>query len=163
MLRLWGFPNFDVEISSHNDSYGSPRGYIKHKTMDSDQQHIVTTESLLLKVAPVFFVEIFTCRFDSGLGYSKRIWTEFWKNEFVGRGDERRFGEKKVEGLGRTVDWDSGKVKGWKWCWFKVVVVVEDGLGLCLVGFIGFDDHSYSTLLCSLNLLQCLYLRVLSF
>lgn len=50
MLRLWGLLDFDVEISSHNDSYGSPRGYIKQKTTESDQQHIVTTESLLLKI-----------------------------------------------------------------------------------------------------------------
>ncbi|XP_024988263.1 uncharacterized protein LOC112523057 isoform X2 [Cynara cardunculus var. scolymus] len=50
MLRLWGLLNFDVEISSHNDSYGSPRGYIKQKTTESDQQQIVTTESLLLKI-----------------------------------------------------------------------------------------------------------------
>lgn len=31
--------------------------------------------------------------------------TRFWKKEFVGSGDERRFWEKKVEGFGRTVDW----------------------------------------------------------
>nr|XP_043626529.1 uncharacterized protein LOC122597989 isoform X2 [Erigeron canadensis] len=49
MLRLWGLIKFDVEISSH-DSYGSPRGYLKQKTTESDQQHIVTTESLLLKI-----------------------------------------------------------------------------------------------------------------
>lgn len=63
MIRMWGLINFDVEISSPNDSHGSPRGYIKQKTTEFDQQHIVTTESLLLKVAPVFYVEILTCRF----------------------------------------------------------------------------------------------------
>ncbi|KAK9051350.1 hypothetical protein SSX86_027977 [Deinandra increscens subsp. villosa] len=62
MLRLWGLLKFDVEVSSPIDSYGSPRGYLKHKTTESDQQHIVTTEFLLLKVASVFYVEIFTCR-----------------------------------------------------------------------------------------------------
>ncbi|XP_071706548.1 uncharacterized protein [Rutidosis leptorrhynchoides] len=50
MLRLWGLINFDVEISSPNDSYGSPKGYHKQKSTESDQQHIVTTESLLLKI-----------------------------------------------------------------------------------------------------------------
>ncbi|CAH1446611.1 unnamed protein product [Lactuca virosa] len=63
MLRMWGLVNFDVEISSPNDSYGSPRGYLKQRSTESDHQHIMTTESLLLKVASVFFVEIFTCRF----------------------------------------------------------------------------------------------------
>lgn len=63
MLRIWGLLKFDVEVSSPNDSYGSPRGYLKQKITESDQQHIVTTEYLLLKVAPVFYVEIFTCRF----------------------------------------------------------------------------------------------------
>ncbi|GKB63051.1 hypothetical protein Tco_0919237 [Tanacetum coccineum] len=50
MIRLWGLINFDVEISSPTDSHGSPRGYIKQKTTEFDQQHIVTTESLLLKI-----------------------------------------------------------------------------------------------------------------
>ncbi|KAI3744040.1 hypothetical protein L1987_57112 [Smallanthus sonchifolius] len=50
MLRLWGLLKFDVEVSSPNDSYGSPRGYLKHKNTESDQQHIVTTEFLLLKI-----------------------------------------------------------------------------------------------------------------
>ncbi|KAI7725253.1 hypothetical protein M8C21_014649 [Ambrosia artemisiifolia] len=49
-LRLWGLVEFDVEVSSPNDSYGSPRGYLKQKTTESDQQHIVTTEFLLLKI-----------------------------------------------------------------------------------------------------------------
>lgn len=31
--------------------------------------------------------------------------TKFWKKEFVGSGEETRFGEKYVEGSGRTVDW----------------------------------------------------------
>ncbi|KAJ0822818.1 hypothetical protein HanPSC8_Chr16g0736511 [Helianthus annuus] len=49
-LRLWGLLKFDVEVSSPIDSYGSPRGYLKRKTTESDQQHIVTTEFLLLKI-----------------------------------------------------------------------------------------------------------------
>lgn len=50
----------------------------------------------------------------------------------MGRGDERRFGEKKDDGSGRTVDWDSGKVNGWR-------LMVVYGLGSCLVGFIGLS------------------------
>ncbi|KAL7602820.1 hypothetical protein Lser_V15G15598 [Lactuca serriola] len=50
MLRMWGLVNFDVEISSPNDSYGSPRGYLKQRSTESDHQHIMTTESLLLKI-----------------------------------------------------------------------------------------------------------------
>ncbi|KAL8227814.1 hypothetical protein R6Q57_015398 [Mikania cordata] len=50
MLRVWGLLKFDVEVSSSNDSYGSPRGYLKHMATESDQQHIVTTEILLLKI-----------------------------------------------------------------------------------------------------------------
>ena len=37
---------------------------------------------------------------------------KFWKKEFVGRGVERRVGEKKREGSGRTVDWVLGKRNG---------------------------------------------------
>ncbi|KAL4586280.1 hypothetical protein LXL04_010916 [Taraxacum kok-saghyz] len=51
MLRLWGLINFDVELSSPNDSYSRPKGYLKQKSRESDQKHIMTTESLLLKVA----------------------------------------------------------------------------------------------------------------
>ena len=36
--------------------------------------------------------------------------TKFWKNELVGNGVERRWGEKKQVGSGRTVDWVSGKL-----------------------------------------------------
>ncbi|CAI9269676.1 unnamed protein product [Lactuca saligna] len=63
MLLMWGLVNYDVEILSPNDSYGSPRGYLKQRSTEYDHQHIMTTESLILKVAFVFFVEIFTCRF----------------------------------------------------------------------------------------------------
>lgn len=38
--------------------------------------------------------------------------TKFWKNELVGRGAERRWGEKKRRGFGTTVDLVSGKRNG---------------------------------------------------
>lgn len=40
--------------------------------------------------------------------------TKFWKKEFVGRGLDRSFGEKKLEGSGMTVELGSviGKTKG---------------------------------------------------
>lgn len=50
MIRMWGLIDFDVEISSPNDSYGSPRGYLKQRSTESDHKHIMTTESLLLKI-----------------------------------------------------------------------------------------------------------------
>lgn len=37
---------------------------------------------------------------------------KFWKNELVGRGAERRWGAKNVEGSGRTAEWVWGKTKG---------------------------------------------------
>jgi hypothetical protein len=37
-------------------------------------------------------------------GWSPFLRTKFWKKEFVGRGVDSRFGEKKLEGSGRTVD-----------------------------------------------------------
>lgn len=51
MLRLWGLLNFDVEIFFPHDSNSSPRGYLKQKSVESDQPHIMTTESLLVKVS----------------------------------------------------------------------------------------------------------------
>ncbi|CAI9302249.1 unnamed protein product [Lactuca saligna] len=63
MLHMWGLVNCDVEISSPNDSYVSPKGYLKQRSTESEHQHIKTTESMLLNVASVFFVEICTCRF----------------------------------------------------------------------------------------------------
>lgn len=44
-------------------------------------------------------------------GWSPFLSSMFWKKEFVGRGAERRWGEKKREGSGRTVDCVSGKRK----------------------------------------------------
>jgi hypothetical protein len=37
-------------------------------------------------------------------GWSPFLRTKFWKKEFVGRGVDSRFGEKKLEGSGRTVE-----------------------------------------------------------
>ena len=50
MFRIWGILNFDVEIFFPHDSSSNPRGYIKQKSKESDQAHIMTTESLLVKV-----------------------------------------------------------------------------------------------------------------
>lgn len=50
MLRLWGLLNFDVEIFFPHDSYGSPRGYLKQKSKESDQPHIMTSGLLLVKI-----------------------------------------------------------------------------------------------------------------
>ena len=47
------------------------------------------------------------------MGLSPFLRRKFWKNELVGKGAERRRGEKKWVGLGRTVDCISGKQKGW--------------------------------------------------
>jgi hypothetical protein len=38
--------------------------------------------------------------------------TKFWKKEFVGRGVDSRFGEKNLEGSGRTVELACGNTKG---------------------------------------------------
>ncbi|KAF5799869.1 hypothetical protein HanXRQr2_Chr07g0309451 [Helianthus annuus] len=51
-------------------------------------------------------------------GWLPVLRVKFWKNELVGRGDERRLGEKKVVGEGTTVEVVSGKVNG---RWFMVV------------------------------------------
>lgn len=45
-------------------------------------------------------------------GWSPFLRVKFWKKELVGRGDERRFGEKKREGSERTEDCTLGKRKG---------------------------------------------------
>lgn len=37
---------------------------------------------------------------------------KFWKKELVGRGEDRRAGEKKSEGSGMTADWVFGKRNG---------------------------------------------------
>ncbi|KAL3622627.1 hypothetical protein CASFOL_034038 [Castilleja foliolosa] len=50
MLRMWGFLHFDVEIFFPRDPYSSPRGYQKQKSKESDQAHIMTTQSLLVEI-----------------------------------------------------------------------------------------------------------------
>lgn len=45
-------------------------------------------------------------------GWSPFLRVKFWKKEFVGGGVESRFGEKKLEGSGRTVECACGNVKG---------------------------------------------------
>lgn len=45
-------------------------------------------------------------------GTSPFLRVKFWKKELVGRGEERRDGEKKVEGSGTTEDSVLGKTKG---------------------------------------------------
>lgn len=47
MLRLWGFLSFDIEVFFPHGSSSSPRGYCKQKTKESDQSHVMTTQSLL--------------------------------------------------------------------------------------------------------------------
>lgn len=50
MLRMWDVLNFDVEIFFPHDSHGSPRGYRKLESKESDQSHIMTSQSLLVEV-----------------------------------------------------------------------------------------------------------------
>lgn len=60
-------------------------------------------------------------------GWSPFLRTKFWKKEFVGRGEERSSGEKKVEGSGRTEDSVFGNrngVDGFLHCCEPTIVVV---------------------------------------
>ncbi|XP_051147274.1 uncharacterized protein LOC127262573 isoform X3 [Andrographis paniculata] len=50
MLRIWGVLDFDVEIFFPHDSHSCPRGYQKKKSTESDQLHIMTTQSLLVEM-----------------------------------------------------------------------------------------------------------------
>ncbi|KAL0397638.1 UNVERIFIED_CONTAM: hypothetical protein Scaly_0212200 [Sesamum calycinum] len=50
MLRMWDILDFDVEIFFPHDSYSSPRGYQKQKSKESDQSHIMTSQSLLVEI-----------------------------------------------------------------------------------------------------------------
>lgn len=50
MLHIWGILNFDVEIYFPHDSHSSPRGYLKQKSKESKQSHIMTSQSLLVEV-----------------------------------------------------------------------------------------------------------------
>ncbi|XP_023530796.1 uncharacterized protein LOC111793214 [Cucurbita pepo subsp. pepo] len=50
MLRLWSLLDFDVEIYHPHDNYSLPTGYHKLKSKESDQPHIITTQSLLVEI-----------------------------------------------------------------------------------------------------------------
>ncbi|KAL9233821.1 hypothetical protein vseg_008768 [Gypsophila vaccaria] len=50
MLRLSGVINFDVEIYYPHDVISLPRAYNKRKGRETDQQHILTAESLLVEI-----------------------------------------------------------------------------------------------------------------
>ncbi|KAL0007158.1 hypothetical protein SO802_008660 [Lithocarpus litseifolius] len=50
MLRLWGLVDFDVEIFFPHDLHSLPRGYDKQKSKESDQPHIITSQTLLLEI-----------------------------------------------------------------------------------------------------------------
>lgn len=56
MLRMWCVLNFDVEIFLPRDSHSSPRGYLKQKSKESDQSHIMTSQSLLAEVTILLIV-----------------------------------------------------------------------------------------------------------
>uniref|UniRef100_A0A9I9CKR6 Protein SirB1 N-terminal domain-containing protein n=1 Tax=Cucumis melo TaxID=3656 RepID=A0A9I9CKR6_CUCME len=50
MLRLWSLLDFDVEIYHPHDDYSLPMGYHKLKSKESDQAHIMTTQTLLVEI-----------------------------------------------------------------------------------------------------------------
>ncbi|XP_021774457.1 uncharacterized protein LOC110738383 isoform X2 [Chenopodium quinoa] len=50
MLQLWGVIDFDVEIYHPHDFSSLPRAYNKKKGKESDQKHIMTSESLLVEI-----------------------------------------------------------------------------------------------------------------
>lgn len=50
ILRFCGVYEFDVEIYHPHDLHGLPRAYDKKKSKESDHSHILTTESLLVKM-----------------------------------------------------------------------------------------------------------------
>lgn len=52
LLRLWSLLEFDCEIFFPHDHHGLPKGYHKQKSVESDQLHIMTTETLLQEVSP---------------------------------------------------------------------------------------------------------------
>ena len=68
MLRLWGLLDFDVEIFFPHDSHSLPRGYHKQKSKESDQPHIMTSQSLfvevtlLLSCSQVFCLKLILCQ-----------------------------------------------------------------------------------------------------
>ncbi|XP_022993790.1 uncharacterized protein LOC111489694 isoform X1 [Cucurbita maxima] len=50
MLRLWSLLDFDVEIYHPHDDFSLPTAYHKLKGKESDQPHIITTQSLLVEI-----------------------------------------------------------------------------------------------------------------
>ncbi|XP_047948725.1 uncharacterized protein LOC125194508 isoform X2 [Salvia hispanica] len=50
ILHMLGVLNFDVEIFFPRDLHSSPRGYLKQKSKESDQSHIMTSQSLLVEI-----------------------------------------------------------------------------------------------------------------
>ncbi|XP_051149479.1 uncharacterized protein LOC127264124 isoform X3 [Andrographis paniculata] len=50
VLRIWGVVDFDVEIFFPRDSHSCPKGYQKQKSTESDQLHVMTTQSLLVEM-----------------------------------------------------------------------------------------------------------------
>jgi hypothetical protein len=60
MLRMWGLVDFDVEIFFPHDLHSLPRGYNKQKSKESDQPHIITSQTLLLEVTSVFLLAFFS-------------------------------------------------------------------------------------------------------
>lgn len=50
MLRMWGLVDFDVEIFFPHDLHSLPRAYNKQKSKESDQPHIITSQTLLLEI-----------------------------------------------------------------------------------------------------------------
>jgi hypothetical protein len=60
MLRMWGLVDFDVEIFFPHDLHSLPRAYNKQKSKESDQPHIITSQTLLLEVTSVFLLAFFS-------------------------------------------------------------------------------------------------------
>ncbi|KDP40541.1 hypothetical protein JCGZ_24540 [Jatropha curcas] len=50
LLRMWSLLDFDCEIFFPHDRFGLPKGYHKQKSVESDQPHIKTTQTLLEEI-----------------------------------------------------------------------------------------------------------------
>ncbi|KAJ9179551.1 hypothetical protein P3X46_011326 [Hevea brasiliensis] len=50
VLRLWSLLDFDCEVYFPHDRYGLPKGYHKQKSVESDQPHIMTTQTFLQEI-----------------------------------------------------------------------------------------------------------------
>ncbi|XP_047340911.1 uncharacterized protein LOC124944644 isoform X2 [Impatiens glandulifera] len=64
-LRLWGMLTFDVEIFFPHDSQGLPKGYLKKKSLESHQPHILTSEALLIRTLRDLKNAFWPFQFDS--------------------------------------------------------------------------------------------------